>query len=143
MSSPYEYIYGYCSVCGEYNDPTMSVCNCANKELLKAPLKSLWYTCPKCNQQYPPNSFHSCWNTSPDTPSARPADQVGGTHYSDKKIQPIEYITANNLGYHVGNIIKYITRYKDKNGLEDLKKCKWYLEDLIKTEYPSQTTTKE
>jgi len=62
----------------------------------------------------------------------RPSAQVGGTHYSSKGIQPIEYINANNLGYHVGNVIKYVTRYKDKNGLEDLLKAEWYIQDLIK-----------
>ena len=58
--------------------------------------------------------------------------QIGGTHYSSKSIQPIDYINANNLGFHQGNILKYITRYKDKNGIEDLKKARWYIEDLIK-----------
>lgn len=57
--------------------------------------------------------------------------QVGGNHYKSKKIQPIDYIAENNLGYLEGNVIKYITRYKDKNGLEDLKKAKWYIEYLI------------
>ena len=58
-------------------------------------------------------------------------EQVGGTHYRDKAIQPIEYILANDLGFCEGNIIKYVSRYKDKNGLEDLKKAKHYLEFLI------------
>lgn len=62
----------------------------------------------------------------------KPPTQIGGTHYSDRSIQPIEYINANHLGYHEGNIIKYITRYPYKNGIEDLKKALWYLEDLIK-----------
>lgn len=57
--------------------------------------------------------------------------QIGGTHYRDKAIQPIEYILANDLGFCEGNIIKYVSRYKDKNGLEDLKKAKHYLEFLI------------
>ena len=52
------------------------------------------------------------------------------THYQTK-IQPIEYIEANNLGFHEGNVIKYITRYKDKNGIEDLEKAKTYIEMLI------------
>jgi len=56
--------------------------------------------------------------------------QVGGTHYN-KPIEPIEYIEKNSLGFHEGNVVKYITRYKDKNGVEDLKKAKWYLERLI------------
>ena len=60
--------------------------------------------------------------------------QVGGSHYKDKAIQPIEYIHANNLGFCAGNVIKYVTRYKDKNGLQDLEKAKHYLEMLIELE---------
>lgn len=56
--------------------------------------------------------------------------QVGGSHYQ-LPIQPWDYIVANNMGYLEGNIIKYVTRYKDKNGLEDLKKAKHYLEKLM------------
>lgn len=62
--------------------------------------------------------------------------QVGGNHYKNLKIQPIEYIMANNLNYCQGNAIKYLTRYKDKNGLEDLKKAKHYIDILIQLEYP-------
>lgn len=57
--------------------------------------------------------------------------QVGGTHYASKGIQPWDYVIANNMGYLEGCIIKYVTRYKDKNGLEDLKKAKHYLEKLM------------
>ena len=45
--------------------------------------------------------------------------QVGGDHYSKLAIQPVEYINKNNLTYLQGNVIKYVTRYKDKNGLQD------------------------
>lgn len=58
-------------------------------------------------------------------------EQVGGIHYKNKKIQPIDYIMDNELGFCEGNVVKYITRYKDKNGLEDLKKAKQYIEFLI------------
>lgn len=51
-------------------------------------------------------------------------------HYKTK-ITPIEFIEANNLGFHEGNVVKYITRYKDKNGIEDLEKAKTYIEMLI------------
>ena len=61
------------------------------------------------------------------------ATQVGGDHYQ-LPIQPIDYITKNSLGYMEGNIIKYVTRYKKKNGLEDLKKAQHYLEMLIREE---------
>jgi hypothetical protein len=52
--------------------------------------------------------------------------------YYKTKIQAIDIIEANNLGFHEGNIIKYVLRYKGKNGIEDLHKAKWYLERLIK-----------
>lgn len=57
--------------------------------------------------------------------------QVGGNHYKNMAIQPTEYITKNGLGYIEGNIIKYISRYRSKNGLEDLEKAKHYLEMLM------------
>lgn len=60
--------------------------------------------------------------------------QVGGNHYKDCKIQPIEYIHANNLGFCEGNVVKYITRWRAKNGLADLEKCKHYIELLIELE---------
>jgi len=57
--------------------------------------------------------------------------QEGGSHYMSKSIQPIEYILANQLDFCSGCVIKYITRYKDKGGLEDLKKAKHYIDFLI------------
>ena len=52
-------------------------------------------------------------------------------HYKDYKIQPVEFIMKNNLNYCQANAIKYITRYKDKNGIEDLNKAKHYIDLLI------------
>ena len=60
--------------------------------------------------------------------------QQGGAHYVTKGIQPIQYIHANNLGFCEGNIVKYATRWKDKNGLEDLLKIKHYVDLLIELE---------
>lgn len=57
--------------------------------------------------------------------------QVGGSHYSKYAIQPTEYILKNNLNFCEGNVIKYITRYKDKGGVEDLRKARHYLDILI------------
>ena len=62
------------------------------------------------------------------------AKQVGGNHYSKLAIQPVEYITKNKLNYLQGNVIKYITRYKDKNGLQDLQKARHYVDMLIELE---------
>lgn len=66
---------------------------------------------------------------------ANPLDvQVGGGHYKGLKIQPIEYIHANNLGYCEANVVKYISRWKSKGGLQDLEKVKHYVDLLIKLE---------
>lgn len=59
------------------------------------------------------------------------AIQHGGTHYKDKAVQPWDYIASNNLGYFEGNIVKYVSRWKEKNGVEDLKKAMHYLQKLI------------
>jgi hypothetical protein len=57
--------------------------------------------------------------------------QVGGTHYTAMKIQPIEFIWANNLGFSEGNIIKYVSRWKTKGGVKDLEKAKHHIALLI------------
>lgn len=65
--------------------------------------------------------------------------QVKGNHYKKLKIQPTEFIFRNDLNYLQGNIIKYICRYKDKGGKEDLEKAKHYIDLLIELEYPVYT----
>jgi hypothetical protein len=60
--------------------------------------------------------------------------QEGGDHYK-LPIQPIDFIYENNLGYIEGNVIKYVTRHRAKNGAEDLLKAIHYLELLIEKEY--------
>jgi len=54
--------------------------------------------------------------------------QEGGNHYSKHTIQPYTFISSNNLSFFQGNVIKYVVRYKDKNGIEDLKKIIHYCE---------------
>ena len=66
------------------------------------------------------------------------ARQIGGSHYSNMPIEPIAYILANNIGFSEGNIIKYVSRWKVKNGIEDLKKARHYLDILILTEYAAR-----
>ncbi len=61
--------------------------------------------------------------------------QEGGSHYKCFTIQPVEFITKNNLGFCEGNVIKYVCRYKMKNGIEDLRKAKHYLELLAELVY--------
>jgi len=62
--------------------------------------------------------------------------QVGGTHYQSS-MECWDYILANNLGYLEGTAIKYITRWKKKNGVEDLQKAIHFLQKLIETKESS------
>lgn len=57
--------------------------------------------------------------------------QIGGTHYKDMGIDPWKIIDANGLDFYEGNALKYLLRYKNKNGVEDLKKAIHYIEHLI------------
>ena len=70
---------------------------------------------------------------SPDAPPEPKATdtQVGGDHYSKHTIQPIDYIMGNKLGFCEGNVVKYITRYRDKGSLKDLEKARQYIDFLI------------
>lgn len=61
--------------------------------------------------------------------------QVGGNHYKQYEIQPVEYSQRNRLNYCEANVVKYITRWRDKGGLEDLEKVKHYVDLLIELEY--------
>lgn len=74
------------------------------------------------------------WGKHPRRPIKKesPKDtQVGGTHYKEMKIQPGEFIRANNLGWYEANVVKYVCRHKTKNGQEDIKKAIHYLELLL------------
>jgi len=72
---------------------------------------------------------------APEAPTAL-QKQVGGSHYKNFAIQPVEFITANNLGYIEGNVIKYICRHEHKNGRQDLEKAIHYIEMLMDLKYP-------
>lgn len=61
--------------------------------------------------------------------------QVGGNHYASMAIQPVEFITANNLTFLEGNVIKYISRHHAKNGADDVRKAIHYCELILKTVY--------
>jgi hypothetical protein len=62
--------------------------------------------------------------------------QVGGNHYKDCGIQPVEYIHANKLDYFEGNVVKYITRHRTKGeGEKDIKKAIHYAELILELYY--------
>tara|TARA_R110000824_G_scaffold95966_2_gene230277 strand:- start:1414 stop:1623 length:210 start_codon:yes stop_codon:yes gene_type:complete len=62
---------------------------------------------------------------------SREQDKINPSYYR-KNIEVTDFIIEYDMNFLEGNIIKYVTRYKDKNGIEDLKKAKWYLDKLIK-----------
>lgn len=67
---------------------------------------------------------------------ASPLDkQIGGEHYKTMKIQPVEFIVANNLDFLEGNVVKYISRHKQKGGKEDVEKVIHYCQLILKTQY--------
>ena len=82
------------------------------------------------------------YNRTPELPITMEDDevfnalekQVAGNHYKDLPIQPVEYIHANAMGYLEGNVVKYVSRWRKKNGLADLEKAKHYIELLIELE---------
>ena len=92
-------------------------------------------------------------NTEYDTPGACPvclshgwsayipaeskpalATQVGGSHYKDCAIQPVEFCMANGFDACQSAVVKYITRFRSKNGVQDLEKAKHYIDLLIEFE---------
>ncbi len=61
--------------------------------------------------------------------------QIGGDHYKNLKIQPTVFIAKNEIPFIEGNIIKYVVRHKHKNGIEDLKKAKHYIDLALEIYY--------
>lgn len=61
--------------------------------------------------------------------------QVGGTHYKDLPIQPVEFIAKNKLPFLEGCVIKRICRHRSKNGAEDIRKAVHELQLILQLEY--------
>lgn len=83
------------------------------------------YECSECTLKFDKA-------VAPDSPLAV---QEGGGHYKDLAIQPVQYIHANGLGFIEGCVIKYVSRHRAKNGLEDLQKARHFIDLLIELEY--------
>lgn len=97
--------------------------------------------CPNCGLYE--GHAHWCKENARDTANLyvsalanTPANdrQVAGDHYKSKAIQPWDYIASNNIGYLEGNVIKYVSRWRDKGGVADLEKARHYLDKLIELE---------
>ena len=88
----------------------------------------------------PPETVNKSQEFSQEAPefNASPMNtQVGGGHYKDLPIQPVEYIFHNNLGFIEGCIVKYITRYESKGGEADLDKVIHFAQLLKELRYGS------
>jgi hypothetical protein len=79
----------------------------------------------------PKSIFERSQNKATDT-------QIGGDHYKKFKIQPVEFCILNGIGFGEGNVIKYVCRHQFKNGIEDLKKARHYIDLLIQLEYGNE-----
>ena len=69
--------------------------------------------------------------------------QIGGQHYKNQVIQPVEYIHANGIPFAEGCAIKYLTRWRDKGGIADLEKAKHFIELLIELEKKNEAPTRK
>lgn len=82
------------------------------------------------------NTSNSTMSATSQVEDTAVSKQIGGHHYKDCPIQPIEYIVANKLGWCEGNAVKYITRHNKKGeGKKDILKAIHYLEMLLELEY--------
>lgn len=61
-------------------------------------------------------------------------EQHGGSHYKTQAVQVWDYVTSNGIPYLEGNVIKYVSRWRAKGGLEDLLKARHYLDKIIENE---------
>lgn len=103
--------------------------------------------CPRCGHENTPDcEGHTCHHCAKAKyvngepfPEPKNTDPINSpSHYTKGGIETIDYMKAKMspeqfIGYLVGNCHKYLSRFQDKNGLEDLKKCAWYLDKLIQT----------
>jgi hypothetical protein len=62
------------------------------------------------------------------------SNNISPSYYQKGSIEVTDYITSNEMSFIEGNIIKYVTRYKEKSGIQDLRKARWYLDKLIQTQ---------
>jgi hypothetical protein len=82
----------------------------------------------------PDNYIDDMWPEWKQPESPRES-QIGGNHYKDMPIQPIEYIAVNGLSFLQGSVVKYVSRYKAKGGLQDLEKAKHCIDLMIEFDY--------
>ena len=75
--------------------------------------------------------------SSPCSPTSPLEVQVGGSHYKHLAIQPVEFITRNNLTFLEGCVVKRLCRHASAKGAEDIRKAIHELELILQLEYPN------
>lgn len=85
-------------------------------------------------------TYGTVWNIVNNYPHSKPKnmkslEKKGEKHYKNGAIEPVEYILKNKMGYLEGNVIKYVTRHRDKGKAQDIKKAIHYLEMILEAEY--------
>jgi hypothetical protein len=85
--------------------------------------------------------MHSTWIRMTTKTNSAFDNQEGGTHYKGQGIQPIIYIMANDIPFPEGCVIKYVSRWKSKGGIQDLRKARHFLDMLIEFEEARIPTT--
>ena len=90
--------------------------------------KGTTYVCRMCGKRH---IFLGGPSASPS--SATHDDKIHHPKHYTQGIECWDYIISHDMGYLEGNVIKYVTRYKHKDGLDDLLKAKAYLDRLIVT----------
>lgn len=103
-------------------------------EVEEQPMESVEDETANTTHMHIPEDFGTVYGQKPVIASQFSV-QVGGNHYSKRGIQPLEFILANKLDFCQGNVVKYVTRFRDKNGAEDLKKVIHYTMFLLEDEY--------
>lgn len=91
------------------------------------------YICPAC-RSYLSNLQIVCTEEK---------NNIKPNHYGNSGIDVISFCQANNLDFMQGNVIKYVFRYKNKNGLEDLEKAKEYIDRMIENLLDEEETDNE
>ena len=103
--------------------------------------ESCWVRFPSGESDWVPDEFlEIITDHDPNADLTSPLQsQVGGDHYRKLAIQPVEFCQRNQLGYCESAVIKYVTRHREKNGVEDIDKAIHYLQLLKEIEYPETT----
>lgn len=133
----------YCTTCGDYKEKWEKE-EVSNNVFVNNKCKSEYKSCTNCTYSGTPSYKYPCCSCDSDKShwvhiggdkigdnTKTPDNPLSPYHYSHLKIQPIDFITENNLGFCEGNILKYVCRWNYKNGVEDLKKAQVYLNKLI------------